>query len=260
MRIWISGISTGSGLPGAAAWGLRICPWKRTAVGSSAWPVLESDDSFEDHFAYSRIQATDFNIEAARLTGAVRNELLKLGYDRIKINQFSLNNELDRETDEYLLNELLVDADEAGRIEIGGKLSGVRLDPEGMAASLFGLLESARLVRLKLSYYDRSLLGRILRSQAESNGLSEGQFRELVLLSLKGATNSFRSESLDQLVAQLVKFIENPGELHVGIAPENPVPIGQVGDLSSSDPDRALELLKISARGKINRVWPTCRR
>ncbi|WP_298817761.1 hypothetical protein [uncultured Roseibium sp.] len=136
----------------------------------------------------------------------------------------------DESTLELRLERLMVNVEGVGSAEASARFANVPKalfeDPEGqgqMAAI------TAQFVDASLVFNDAGITAKGLKHIADAEGIPEDVFREALVAQAAEATRPIQNETFTNMVSEAVsKFLENPGELKVTLAPANPVPLAQI--------------------------------
>jgi MFS family permease len=114
---------------------------------------------------------------------------------------------------------------------------------EGMAA--MGIAARLTLISADLSLRDKSIIGRLIKREAQKKQTDEaairGQYRAML--------QALRDAETDQLVRELydtvIAFLENPGELIVEVRPPAPMNFLAIGTLAATSPAQLRTVLGI---------------
>ncbi|WP_305989293.1 hypothetical protein [Roseibium sp. MMSF_3544] len=136
----------------------------------------------------------------------------------------------DEATLELRLERLMVDIEGVGRAEASARFANVPKalfeDPEGQGqiAAI-----SAQFVDASLSFKDAGLASKGLEHFAEAQGLPAEVLREVLIAQATEATAPIQNEAFTKMVTDAVsKFLNDPKDLSVTLAPANPVPLAQI--------------------------------
>ncbi|MCV0427733.1 MAG: hypothetical protein K5905_19935 [Roseibium sp.] len=136
----------------------------------------------------------------------------------------------DEATLELRLERLMLEIEGLGMAEASARFANVPKelfeDPEGqgqMAAIV------AQFVDASFVFRDAGLTTKGLKHVAEAQGIPENVFREVLVSQAVDATAPIGNEAFTKMVQDAAtKFLNNPKELKVTIAPANPVPLAQI--------------------------------
>ncbi|MCK7613684.1 hypothetical protein [Roseibium sediminicola] len=136
----------------------------------------------------------------------------------------------DEATLELRLEKFMVDIDGVGRAELSARFANVPKslfeDPEGQGQMA---LIVAQFVDASLTFKDAGLATKGIAHVAESEGIPENVFREALVAQAAQATAPIQNEAFTKMVSEAAsKFLENPGELKITLAPQAPVPLAQI--------------------------------
>jgi len=136
----------------------------------------------------------------------------------------------DEATLELRLEKFMVDIEGVGRAELSARFANVPKslfeDPEGQGQMA---LIVAQFVDASLTFKDAGLASKGVAHVAETQGIPENVFREALVAQAAQATAPIQNEAFTTMVSEAAsKFLENPGELKVTLAPAAPVPLAQI--------------------------------
>ena len=175
--------------------------------------------------------------------GRQTKELKRLGYDEIQA-KMHLNYHYDREEKEFTLKQFRFGADDAGHFQAKFQLSHIDLNPD----TLFFLLLTYPKIRInsaEFSYDDDSLLPRLQKYRAEEEGKSVDEIvkemTDRLDREIEKEDNAFNKKALKALK----KFVKNPDEIKIIIAPKEPVSLETLQDLP---PTKVPEVLNMKIK------------
>ncbi len=136
----------------------------------------------------------------------------------------------DEATLELRLERLMLNIEGLGRAEASMRFANVPKalfeDPEGQG-QLAAI--SAQFVDAAISFRDEGLTTNGLKFFADAQGLPENVLREALVAQAAGATAPIQNEAFTKMVSDAVsKFLDDPKDLRVTLAPANPVPLAQI--------------------------------
>ena len=202
---------------------------------------------------------------------AFARDMQELGYTTLKMSA-ELVYRYEEATKTFNLAKLEFDAADMGTMALAFKLSG--LSPEDIKKAMeppppqppgestvpkpggrdsvaaMGLLARLNLVSADLAYRDKSILGRVIKREAQRKQTDEAsiraQYRALLIGLRDEQADPLAKEAIDALIA----FLDNPGELLIEVRPPTPLNILAVGAMAASNPAQLRTLLgiKITAR------------
>jgi len=193
-------------------------------------------------------------------------DMRALGYTQLKMNT-ELVYRYEEASKTYNLAKLEIDIADAAAIAFGLKIGGVTPDeikqaiepppapppqpgqpprpPPRQDAAAIAVAARLNLISADLSFKDKSLLGRILKQQADTEKTDEGVIRaryKAMLIGLRDEqTDPLAKEAFDALMA----FLEKPGELVVEVRPPTPLSLIAVGSLAAANPAQLRSILGI---------------
>lgn len=157
----------------------------------------------------------------------------------------------DEATLELRLEKFMVDIEGLGRAELTARFANVPKtlfeDPEGQGQMAMIV---AQFVDASLTFKDAGLASKGLAHIAEAQGIPENVFREALVAQAAQATAPIQNEAFTKMVSEAAsKFLENPGELTVTLAPSGPVPLAQIlGSMAAPQTLPDLLAVKIEAK------------
>jgi hypothetical protein len=187
----------------------------------------------------------------------------ELGYTTLKMSA-EIAYRYDEAAKIFDLRKLELDVADMGAITLSLKVGGVTpeeikkamepppppppgqtVPPRRDAAAAMALLARLNLLSADLAYRDKSILGRVVKRQAQKKQTDEASIRAQYRALLTG----LRDEQQDPLVKEafdaVIAFIDNPGELLVEIRPPAPLNVLAIGALAASNPAQLRGVLGI---------------
>ncbi|MCK8783513.1 hypothetical protein M0638_03840 [Roseomonas sp. NAR14] len=177
--------------------------------------------------------------------GDLAGPLRSLGYERV-VGNLSLEVSHDGTPGGGAGLRLGLGGDGIGQLALSLALVGV---PGHGGPEALNQLLGARLVSARLGYQDASLVPRVLRQQAQEQGIPEAQLREGVVQMIEGelATPGPTPPALAALRDALVRFVRAPGAIEIVASPPQPLPVASLGQITGAGPARAVEALRLVA-------------
>ena len=177
----------------------------------------ESDIPFFLHIALNGIQIPIDQIEAVK----------KLDYnDRMLLNA-DIDYEYNENEKEIVLNRIQLGAEEVGDIALTFRLSNIDLNPKNVLALLFSYPQII-LHNATIMYRDDSLIDRLIKFQAEDQGLEVGQLKDHAITSIENAIAVEEDEFTKNVLTEIKNFINSPEEISISITPSKPLPFGRI--------------------------------
>lgn len=159
-----------------------------------------------------------------RLGGGAREALNELGYDRVAID-VDYAYRYDAASRRFELGTLGLAMAGAGALSLAASLGDVGLLGAGAGAPALG---RALVSGATVTYSDQSLVGRILRRQAEAEGIGLAEYRERLFARLDAAIADAERDEERALIAAVKEFIASPGEIVFTIDPPRPISPGEI--------------------------------
>ena len=191
------------------------------------------------------VQATGAELPASVVTNPIGAAMIDgLGYAELLADAV-IDLDYDPSADTVVLHGLMVDAVEFGRVAVTASFSGLSFraltDPEESAAAR----SAARLDAMTVRFDDGGLVGRMLDMQAEMLGGTRDEVREQLVYGALPFALSFveNAEFRGQFLAAAAAFLEDPRSLTVTVAPQAPVPLGEVMRTALRTPLKLPDLL-----------------
>jgi hypothetical protein len=176
------------------------------------------------------VKATGVRLPASFITNPIGAALIeRLGYSEFSAD-ITMDGGYDVAADTVTVHALTIDAAEIGKIALTAKFSGMSFrglsDPEESAAAR----AAARLDAMTLRFDDAGFVKRMLDMQAGMLGGTPDDVRaQLVYGALPFALSFVDNASFrDEFLAAAATFLEDPRSLVITVAPDAPVPLGQV--------------------------------
>jgi MFS family permease len=194
---------------------------------------------------------------------AFARDMRELGYTTLKMSS-EIVYRYEEPSKTFNVAKLEFDVVEMGTLVLALKLSGLSPEdikkamepppppppgqtapPKRDGAAAVGLLARLNVVSADLVYRDKSILGRVIKREAQRKQTDEASIRAQYRALLTG----LRDEQQDPLVKEafdaLISFIENPGELIVEVRPPAPLNVLAIGALAASNPAQLRSVLGI---------------
>jgi hypothetical protein len=208
------------------------------------------------------IQGVEAPLDTAK-DPAFARDMQELGYTTLKMSA-EIAYRYDEAAKIFDLRKLELDVADMGAITLSLKVGGVTpeeikkamepppppppgqtVPPRRDAAAAMALLARLNLLSADLAYRDKSILGRVVKRQAQKKQTDEASIRAQYRALLTG----LRDEQQDPLVKEafdaVIAFIDNPGELLVEIRPPAPLNVLAIGALAASNPAQLRGVLGI---------------
>lgn len=193
-----------------------------------------------------------------------------LGYTTLKMNA-EIAYRYEAASKSYDIGKLELDVAEMGPLTLALRIGGVapeeikkalerrpppppgQTPPERGAregAAAMGLLGRLNLLSADLSYRDKSIMGRVVKREAEKRQTDEAsikaQYRALLVGLRDEQTDPLAKEAFDAVIA----FLDNPGELVIEVRPPAPLNLLAAGALAAASPAQIRTLLGIKIVAK----------
>ncbi len=204
---------------------------------------------------------------------AFTRDMKELGYTTIKMSA-EIAYRYEEASKTFNLGKIEIDVADMGAITLSLRLGGVSPDeikkalepppapppgqsppgqtrpPANNGAAAMGLLARINLLAADLSYRDKSILGRVVKREAQKKQTDEASIRAQYRALLTG----LRDEQKDPLVKDafdaVIAFIDDPGELVVEVRPPAPLNLLAIGALAASNPAQLRSVLGIKITAK----------
>ncbi|MEO9528789.1 hypothetical protein [Roseibium sp.] len=153
----------------------------------------------------------------------------------------------DDATLELRLERMMLDIEGLGRAEFSARFANVPRtlfeDPENQGQMA---LIVAQFVEASLTFKDAGLTSKGIAHVAEAEGIPENVFREALIAQVAEATAPIGNQAFTRMVNEAAsRFLNNPGDLRIKLAPKGPVPLAQIlGSLAA--PQTLPDLLNVS--------------
>ena len=146
---------------------------------------------------------------------------------------------------ELAVNAVSLSAKDVGTVRLSLILGNMDFDPNSAATLLFTypriLLQRAELVDT-----DASLVERVLKQEAASQGMDVAALKKDMVADADAALQKGQSPTMASVVAALKQFVENPRQLSISVTPATPVPLGEIGRAGS--PEAVAKLLNLQVK------------
>lgn len=152
-----------------------------------------------------------------RLGGGARVVLNELGYDRVTID-VDYAYRYDAASRRFELGTLGLTMAGAGALSLAAGLSNVAALDSGAPALGRALISGGT-----ITYSDQSLVARVLRRQAEAEGIGLAEYRERLFARLDAAIAGAERDQERALIAAVKTFIASPGDIVFTFAPPRPI-------------------------------------
>lgn len=136
----------------------------------------------------------------------------------------------DEETSELRLDQLMLDLEHFGKVEINARLANVPKalfeDPrgQGQAAAIL-----SRFVEATATFKDVGMTRRSIAHLAKQRGMAEEDIQRVFKEQILEAASKVNNEAFTQMVDEAVsKFLADPEQVTISLKPESPVPAAQI--------------------------------
>lgn len=239
----------------------------RGTVRLGAFELRELDANTTTYLRALDLAIRDFE---APLAGGrdpqFEREMRALGYTMLKLNA-AIAYRFDEANKVYDLSKLEIDVADAASLFVAFRVVGMtpeeimrlltapRSQPQQPPGARQGDLMVAILSKLNLAsadlrYRDKSLLGRLVKREAERRQTDPA----VVRAQYKAMIASLRDEQTDALVKEaleaVIAFIDDPGEIAVEVRPATPVSLMVMSALAMSNPGQLRQMLGIKITTK----------
>ena len=177
----------------------------------------ESDMPFSLHIALNGIQIPIDQIEAVK----------KLGYKDHMLLNADIDYEYNKNEKEIVLNKIQLGAEEVGDIALTFRLSNIDLNPKNVLALLFSYPQII-LHNATIMYRDDSLIDRLIKFQAEDQGLEVAQMKDHAITGIENAIAVEEDEFTKSVLTEIKNFVNSPEEISISIRPSKPLPFGRI--------------------------------
>ena len=177
----------------------------------------ESDMPFSLHIALNGIQIPIDQIEAVK----------KLGYNDHMLLNADIDYEYNKNEKEIVLNKIQLGAEEVGDIALSFRLSNIDLNPKNVLALLFSYPQII-LHNATIMYRDDSLIDRLIKFQAEDQGLEVAQMKDHAIAGIENAIAVEEDEFTKGVLTEIKNFVNSPEEISISIRPSKPLPFGRI--------------------------------
>ena len=136
----------------------------------------------------------------------------------------------DEATQDLRLERLMIDIEGVGRAEASLRFANVPKalfeDPEGQG-QLAAI--SAQFVDASITFNDAGLTGNGIKFISETQGIPQEDLKQALIAQAAGATAPIQNEAFTKMVSDAAsKFLNDPKDLKITLAPANPVPLAQI--------------------------------
>jgi hypothetical protein len=193
-------------------------------------------------------------------------EMRALGYTVLKLNA-ALAYRFDEINKLYDLSKLEIDIADAASLFVALKVVGltpeeiVRLlrpqprqpqQPPGSRQADFAVavLSKLNLASADLRYRDKSLLGRVVKREAERRQTDPAAIRAQYKAMLAGLRDQQADALVKEALDAVIAFIDDPGEIVIEVRPKTPVSLMVLSALAASNPGQLREMLGIKITTK----------
>jgi MFS family permease len=199
---------------------------------------------------------------------AFARDMKELGYTTLKMNS-EIAYRYDEASKSFNLAKLELDVADMGAITLSLKLGGITpedilkaLTPppppapgqpapprnDGMAA--MGLLSRLNLHSADLAVRDKSILGRVVKREAQKKQTDEASIRAQYRALLVGLRDEQPDALVKEAIDAVIAFLENPGELLVEVRPPAPLNVLSIAAMAASNPAQLRTILGIKITAK----------
>jgi len=220
-------------------------------------------NSFE--FAITGIEAP---LDTAK-DPAFARDMKELGYTSLKINN-EISYRYDEAAKSFNLARLAFDVADMGAITLALRVSGITaedikkaLEPapapppgqpparegrEGLA--MMGLMSRLNLISADLSIRDKSILGRVIKREAQKQQTDEASIRAQYRALLQGLRDEQPDALVKDAINAVIAFLDDPGELVVEVRPPAPINVLAISALAVTSPAQLRSVLGIKITAK----------
>lgn len=162
--------------------------------------------------------------------------LREYGFEEID-GDLALRYHFDAEAQRLELDQLLVDLEPLGRLDVAARL---RIAPvTGVLYQDWRPEEAVALEQLIASWDDRNLVQRMMALAAEGQGMTPTTLAANIAAELNRSAAAFDSPRLDTTVESLRDFLSEPGTITLYLEPEQPLPLTELRDTALVNPPKA---------------------
>lgn len=173
----------------------------------------------------------DVDLLGIQVTADMLSNRETFGYELPMEADLSLKYNFSESDQDFQLNRLQFGMRDAFAFNVSTHIGGIDMDTinalqyeqSNPLAFLIVLAEKSRLYDLNLTYTDDSFADRAFAQMAKENGMTIDALKDDMLATIDEASETTTSPSSVEVNEALRDFINDPGELTVGINPETPL-------------------------------------
>ncbi len=229
-------------------------PDKKTMrIGAFEVRNYDWDNSKEPTFIDITIRQAAIPADAMDEEG--QKGLKELGYESLTLNA-TLTYKFDAASKTIDVANFALEVVDGGELSFSIKLSGIDpADLKGLASedkekggeqAVMGLLARLNFVGAKIVFKDKSIVQRLIRSEAKKKSQSEQAAKNAILADLAKERKEAKDAVSREFIDAAVKFINNPGEISIVANPQAPTNVMSAFMLVMSDPAQLKKMLGLT--------------
>lgn len=191
------------------------------------------------------LSVDDINVPAGIMDGEIKAFMDASGYENLVLDM-NLDGTYDATSQNLELNNFTIDAAEMGTLNFSAQFGGIIAEMLQDADQIQGLMATATLRGANLKFANNSIFEKGLDFAATMTGSSTDDLKSQAPFVLGLGLGQINNPAFTKMVTEAVsKFLDDPKSLTVSVAPENPVPVAQIGGAAMSSPQAIPDLLAV---------------
>lgn len=237
------------------SWGLTYSSAElsnlNAAMGGQAPVTVASVKSTASYLNNDGVSGTgtlnvdDINVPASIMDPEIKAFMDASGYENLLLD-INMDGAYDAGTQNLEMNSLTIDAAEMGTFNFSAQFGGIISEMLQDADQIQGLMATATLRGANLKFANNSIFEKGLDFAAKMTGNTAEQLKSQAPFVLGLGLGQINNPAFTKMVTEAVsKFLDDPKSLAISIAPENPVPVAQIGGAAMSSPQTIPDLLAV---------------
>jgi hypothetical protein len=196
-------------------------------------------------------------IPSVAMDGEGQKGLKELGYESLKLNA-ELAYKYDAGSKTIDVSKFTLDVVDGAEFSFALKLTGIgpadlkgltgddKGDAKGGEQAVMGLLARLNFVSASIGFKDKSIVQRLIRSEAKKKGQSEEAMKSTLLADLAKERQDAKDAVTREFIDAAIRFVTNPGEIALDAKPPAPTNVMSAFMLVMSDPAKLKQMLGLT--------------
>jgi len=187
------------------------------------------DEHSIPHYLDLEINGMDLDTNALNSNPRTAGMLELLGYEKLKAD-LAFNYEYDEDEKKIEIENVSLELEDAGELSIDAELHGIQA-LENLAMQMMVAPQSIKISKSSIKYEDDSLVSRLIKLNADQEGLSIDEFKKKVLSTL---SEELKQAELKEnkyeisMIEAVMEFFEDPDSFKISIEPEEAISLDEM--------------------------------